>query len=330
MTSLIHFERARVELEKASTVDEAKGIRDKAEAARNYAKQVGLSLELQNRCCELKLRAERKLGELLAKTPRQKPGDYKRSHRATVYPTLEELGVTKSQSSRWQSLAKLPKRKFEGHIHSILDGGRELTSASALKLAKQHQAQKPKPAPKKGEGWKTTHSLEALIDGGERFGCILADPPWPYDNQGTRAATKGHYKAMSLEQIKALPVAELAAKKSHLHLWTTNAFLFEAKEVLDAWGFEYRSAFVWVKPQMGLGNYWRVSHEYLLLGVRGGAGFLDKSKKSWIEEPRGKHSAKPESVRRMLEDVSPGPRLEMFARKATKGWMSWGNQVEGA
>lgn len=329
MSSLIHFERARAALEKASRVDEAKDIRDKAEAARAYAKQVGLSLELQNKCCELKLRAERKLGQILAKTPRQRPGEYKRSQDATVSPSLKALGITKSQSSRWQTLARLPKRAFDGHICAILDGGRELTSSGALKLAKQYESQEPSREVAQRLGGRAAHSLESLIESGDEFGCVLADPPWPYDNQGICGSTGGDHRGMSLEQIKALPVRELAARKSHLHLWTTNAFLFEAKEVLDSWGFRYRSALVWVKPQMGLGNYWRVSHEYLLLGVRGKAHFLAKDKRSWVEAPRGVHSAKPEAIRTMIEEVSPGPRLELFARKSTSGWTAWGNQIAG-
>lgn len=170
--------------------------------------------------------------------------------------------------------------------------------------------------------------LAVLCDAGKEFGTIYADPPWAYGNQGTRAATENHYDGSSIEDICALPVARMAAERSHLHLWTTNGFLFEAKQVIEAWGFEYRSCFVWVKPSIGIGNYWRVSHEFLLLGVRGGLTFEDKSLRSWGEFPRGAHSEKPEQIRRMIERASPGPRLELYGRRAVDGWTVWGDQIE--
>ena len=132
---------------------------------------------------------------------------------------------------------------------------------------------------------------------------------------------------MTLKEIAALPVADLAAKRSHCHLWTTNAFLPAAFDLLKAWGFDYKSCFVWVKPQMGIGNYWRVSHEFLLLGVRGSIPFKDKGLRSWLEVERSDHSIKPDKVRHFIEMASPGPRLEMFVRRAVNGWTVWGDGV---
>src|SRR5215831_6336523 len=111
--------------------------------------------------------------------------------------------------------------------------------------------------------------LYALAADGRRFGCIYADPPWLYNNQASRAATSKHYGGMTVDEICALPVSALAADDAHLHLWTTNAFLFDTWRVFAAWGFEFKSSFVWTKPQLGLGNYWRNAHEVLLTAVRG-------------------------------------------------------------
>lgn len=177
-------------------------------------------------------------------------------------------------------------------------------------------------------GCRTVKSLRQLTDAGETFGTIYADPPWKYGNQATRASTNNHYATMTVDEIAALPVAQLAAEGCHLHLWTTNAFLFEGPRIFAAWGFEYKSCFVWVKPQMGIGNYWRVSHEFLLLGVRGKARFLDHGLTSWLQADRGEHSAKPEQVRLMIEKAGPGPRLELFARQKANGWTVWGNEIE--
>ena len=174
----------------------------------------------------------------------------------------------------------------------------------------------------------TVADLATLAEAGRRFGTIYADPPWFYGNQSTRAATSDHYGGLTVAELCAMPVAELATDKSHCHLWTTNGFLRDAFDVLEAWGFEYKSTFVWVKPQMGIGNYWRVSHEFMLLGVRGGLTFADRGQMSWLECERGRHSAKPEKVRHIIEKVSPGPFLELFGRSPAPGWTVWGTQIE--
>lgn len=172
--------------------------------------------------------------------------------------------------------------------------------------------------------------FDALVRNGERFGSIYADPPWLYDNQGTRAATGNHYGGMTVDELCALPVRDIVAVDAHLHLWTTNGFLFECPRIFAAWGFEFRSSFVWVKSQMGIGNYWRNSHEFLLTAIRGNAKrFNDKSLMSWLECDRGLHSAKPEQVRHFIERASPGPYLEMFARSGAPNWTVWGNQIAG-
>lgn len=170
--------------------------------------------------------------------------------------------------------------------------------------------------------------LHEAVSAGVKFGTIYADPPWIYDNQGTRAATGNHYEGLTVEQLCELPVGELAADDAHLHLWTTNAFLFDCPKIFDAWGFEFRSSFVWCKPQMGIGNYWRNSHEILLTAIRGDSKrFNDHSMMSWLESDRGRHSAKPEKVRHFIERASEGPYLEMFARSKVEGWKVWGNEV---
>lgn len=173
-----------------------------------------------------------------------------------------------------------------------------------------------------------TSDLQTLIDTGKKFGTIYADPPWPYQNQATRSATDNHYSTMNLEDIAALPISQLTAGQAHLHLWTTNGFLFESKAILEAWGFEYKSCFVWVKPEMGIGNYWRVSHEFLLLGVKGKLTFADHTLMSWLHHNRVGHSRKPEAVRQFIEKASPGPFIELFARRTTDGWTAWGNEIE--
>jgi N6-adenosine-specific RNA methylase IME4 len=114
----------------------------------------------------------------------------------------------------------------------------------------------------------TVDDLILLVESGKRFGCIYADPPWLYNNQATRAATSNHYPGMTLEEICSLPVRPLVADDAHLYLWVTNAFLFDGLNISEAWGFEFRSTSVWLKPNMGLGNYWRSAHETILICTR--------------------------------------------------------------
>jgi len=173
-------------------------------------------------------------------------------------------------------------------------------------------------------------SLNDLIVRGCKFGTVYADPPWPHDNTSSRGAAQNHYPTPSLEFISSLPVAALTTENAHLHLWTTNAFLRESLDLIRAWGFAYKSCLLWLKPQLGMGNYWRVSHEFLLLGVRGNLTFSDHSIRSWHVKPRTVHSRKPFLFRGLIEQVSPGPYLELFGRveHPNTDWTVFGNQVE--
>jgi N6-adenosine-specific RNA methylase IME4 len=174
------------------------------------------------------------------------------------------------------------------------------------------------------------YQLDELVRADRRFSTIYADPPWAYRNRSSRAAAVNHYATLSVKEICALPVARLAAANAHLHLWSTVPLLEDALIVLRAWGFSYKSCFVWVKEQLGMGNYWRVSHELLLLGVRGRLPFRSPRSRSWLRCHRSIHSRKPESVRMIIERVSPGPYLELFGRAEVHHpeWTVFGNQVE--
>ncbi len=172
--------------------------------------------------------------------------------------------------------------------------------------------------------------LHTLVEQRATFGTIYADPPWQYSNSAARGAAENHYRTMTVEAICNEPVQKIIAPQAHLHLWTTNAFLREAFDVIHAWGFQYKSCLIWIKPQLGMGNYWRVSHEYLLLGVRGGLAFENHTIRSWHQARRTVHSRKPFLFRELIEQVSPPPYLELYGRaeQPNSGWTVYGNQVE--
>lgn len=200
--------------------------------------------------------------------------------------------------------------------------------SSFLRIDSNGRGERLRPGPCGHDETGRTNCLQELVASKRRFGTIYADPPWNYLNAASRGAAENHYDTMATDAIAALPIAQLAAEEAHLHLWTTNAFLFEAEQVIKAWGFTYKSCLLWIKPQIGNGNYWRVSHEFLLLGVRGNLTFSDRTQQSWLLADRGRHSAKPSVFRKLIEQVSPGPRLELFARSQVDGWTTWGNQIQ--
>ncbi len=313
-TSMIKLDGAVKALAEASTLEDVKHIADVADAARTYAKAARLGLKAQNKAAEIHLRAQRKAGELLAAMEKNEGGPV-RLQAATALPLkLSELGINKFQSHRWQRIASVPEGEFEAHLQDIRQSNREITTASILALGRAT----PVGARNETMRHATCDShWQTLIDSGTRFGTIYADPPWS-DERGPR---------MTVDELCALPLEAIAADDAHLHLWTTDARLFDAKQVIDAWGFDYAGCFVWIKPDSNVGGYWRVAHEFLLLGVRGSCSFLDRSLKSWAEIGQTHDGRKPEAVRQMIERASPGPRIELFAKGAVDGWAVYGNQA---
>lgn len=313
-------------LAEAKTAPDFKRVADMCAAASVWAKRNKLGIEAVMHAQEYQARAERGMGQALKETVKHEGGRPKNGAKSAPFstPGLADLGVTKRESSDAQTLASISDIDFEHEVIKSREAKKPLAVSALVKKQRQKKQRAPRPSARERGGGIISDLSEVA---GQKFACIYADPPWKYGNQSTRAATDNHYETMTVEQICALPIGELAADKSHLHLWTTNAFLFECPRIFAAWGFEFKSSFVWVKPQMGIGNYWRNSHEILLLAVRGGMVAQDKGQMSWLECGRGGHSSKPEEIRGRIEKLSPGPRLELFGRRKVEGWTVFGNQI---
>ena len=157
----------------------------------------------------------------------------------------------------------------------------------------------------------------------KKYKTILCDPPWDVDQRGNYGAIN-HYDLMSLERLKAMPVADLAEDNAHCWLWVTNSTMRHGYEILQAWGFEVKGILTWVKTRMGLGNYLRSATEHLLLATKGKAPTQFNRQFSWFIAPLQEHSHKPEEQFAIIERMSPGPYLELFARRKQKGWDCWG------
>jgi len=186
---------------------------------------------------------------------------------------------------------------------------------------------------------------------------LYADPPWPERGGGQiKRGADRHYSLMTVPDILALPCGEWAAADAHLYCWVTNNYLEAGLASVKAWGFRYVTAVTWVKDRAGLGQYYRGRTEHCLFAVRGRLPYRIKADgkraqgetviyepelaalelpepsdlPSAFEASRQQHSAKPEQMRRFIECVSPGPYLEMFARRPVDGWDLWGHQAPEA
>jgi N6-adenosine-specific RNA methylase IME4 len=183
-----------------------------------------------------------------------------------------------------------------------------------------------------------------------QFGTVLADPPWPYKSpravvgNGGRGADGAsniiqadvtrHYPTLTLDEIKTLPVPKLTAANAHLYLWTTNSFLVEAHDVARAWGFIAKTVLTWVKvrrdgrPSMKTGHWYRSATEHIVFAVKGRLRLAGPAAPTAYLLPRLPHSRKPDFFYDLIEQQSPGPYLELFARRLRPGWASWGNEID--
>lgn len=165
------------------------------------------------------------------------------------------------------------------------------------------------------------------------YRCVVAEPPWNYRDHlgdGPRGASS-HYGCISVADICALPVREWTDPKgAHLFVWVTNAFMVEGHEVCRAWGFEPRTILTWVKDRIGLGHYFRNTPEHVIFAVRGNLRSLRRDMPSHFIGKRRAHSEKPEGLLWIAEQMSPGPRLELFARRRRDGWDVWGDEAPEA
>ena len=187
------------------------------------------------------------------------------------------------------------------------------------------------------------------------YGALLADPPWRYEvwsgetavkrrsGKGTNVTAAVHYDTMSMQQIAALPMKDLAAKDCALFVWVTWPTLLQALDIIKLWGFTYKTcAFDWTKAhagqvelfqddmegQMGMGHWTRANTEVCLLATRGRPKRLNADVRQAIIEPRREHSRKPAGVHKRIERLVAGPYCELFARAPRQGWDVWGNQTE--
>jgi len=187
---------------------------------------------------------------------------------------------------------------------------------------------------------QTNNNLQQFC-GDRKYSTIYADPPWRFQNRTGKVAPEhkrlNRYETMTLKEIMSMPVDSVSNDKSHLYLWVPNALLPDGLAVMEAWGFKYKGNIVWEKVRKdgepdgrGVGFYFRNVTELLLFGIRGDNNRTlqpARSQVNLIRTQKREHSRKPDEIISIIEQCSPGPFLELFARGDRDGWDMWGNQA---
>lgn len=316
-TSLSVLQRADVMLAQATTIAEAKEVKDLALTAKDWARRKGLGQEAIDHARHYALLAERRMGEMLLATERAqgKRTDLVPKGNEVDSPTLTDIGITRKESARAQRIATIPETDFKDVL------SKEKPLPVALREHRNNGADKTaQPIPK------------------GLFRVVYADPPWKYGD--TQAIDKGgtgesygpadaHYPPMTIQQLCDLPVLSMVTDNAVLFLWVTSPLLESAFQVIRAWGFKYKTSFVWDKIKHNMGHYNSVRHEFLLVCTRGSCvPDVRKLYDSVQSVERTTHSTKPETFRDIIDTIYPnGARVELFARKQTKGWKTWGNEA---
>lgn len=304
----------------AKTLPEVKDVRDRIAAIEGYLRQHDTSVQVINETTLLKLRAERRLGEMLSAMPKNDGGRPKTGDTVSPVlkpPKLADLGIQKKQSERWQKVAALPAALVEEKIDQATARGEAISAKEVVKQARkdvQPLVREPAPMPT------------------GKFSVIYADPPWQTDfRRGDDRDVENHYPTMPLEAICALDVPSICAADCVLFLWATQPLLPVAFEVIRNWGFHYKTGAVWHKTGAGMGYYFRVDVEHLLVATHGQPGVPDPSDRvsSLISAPKSRHSEKPAMVRQIIEKMYPnGKRIELFGRgEEPEGWSFWANEA---
>ncbi len=172
----------------------------------------------------------------------------------------------------------------------------------------------------------------------KKYNIIYADPPWMYNNKSPPCLPKKqpntckieyYYPTMALQDIKELNVSDICENDCVLFLWATTPAIKEALEVMESWGFKYKTMITWEKTNKDCMGYWfRVCTEHLLVGVKGNVKAFRNMSRTCYQEKRSKHSKKPIYFRKLIESLNINPKIELFARERFEGWDAWGNEIE--
>ena len=180
---------------------------------------------------------------------------------------------------------------------------------------------------KRQENAEKVAALSSPLEAQGLFQTIVIDPAWDYSEEGDNDAfgrIKPNYHTMSIEEITALPIAQIADENCHLYIWVTNRTFQKSFPIIDKWGFRYITCLTWIKPHFGVGNYYRSQTEHVLFGVKGQQPLKRHDVGTWFKAPSSEHSAKPDEFYSLIETCSYAPYIDIFGRKERAGWTVWG------
>lgn len=287
------------------------------------------------------LDAEVRIGELMAKVPKATTGnqytgkmvpDSTVAHQ-TKYEVIREAGFTPKQVERFQTLAAHPEiveqAKAEARENDDIVSRSLVLNMVKEKKREELREQRSSEIQSQIEKPKTDNHID-IFTTEKKYRVIYADPPWSYNDKQNVEVLGGaekHYPTMSIQEICALPVP--SEDNAVLFIWVTSPLLEDVFKVINAWGFKYKSSFVWDKIAHNMGHYNSVRHEFLLVAVKGSCTpDVKKLFDSVVSIERTAHSVKPKEFREIIDTLYPvGERLEMFAREAGAGWDVWGNMA---
>ena len=298
------------------------------------AREVRLQkLEEAQDISEAVLDAEVKIGELMAKIPKQNTHNRAKNRPdsgvASKTEIVKNAGFTPKQAERFQTLAKNPELVEQAKAEAREND--DIVSRSlVLEKVKQkkREGKEEKRESERQENAKKVEQLQTPLEAKGLFQTIVIDPPWDWGDEGDInqfGRTKPDYKTMPIEEIERLPIAKIADKNCHLYLWVTNRSLPKAFRLVEAWGFRYITCLTWVKPSIGVGNYYRGDTEQVLFCVKGSQPLKRHDVGTHFCAPRGdRHSAKPEEFYKLVETCSYAPYIDIFGRKDRENWAMWG------
>lgn len=283
---------------------------------------------------EAVLDAEVRIGELMREVPKAQGARTDIEHHNNGAMKLKsdvirESGFTPMQVSRFETLAAHPEivaqAKAEARENDdIVSRSLVLEKVKAQKRGEREERREEE----RQENAAKIETLKTPLDAQGLFQTIVIDPPWDWGDEGDVnqfGRAKPDYQTMPIEDIEAMPIEKIADENCHLYLWVTNRSLPKAFRLAEAWGFRYITCLTWVKPSIGMGNYFRGSTEQVLFCVKGSQMLKRRDVGTHFEAPRGdRHSAKPDEFYRLVESCSYGPYIDIFGRKGREGWSVWG------
>ena len=260
------------------------------------------------------------------------------AERTEVAERIEKGEKPKDVVAEVRSRAGVTNKTYEKAVKVIEEAPEEVKEAvrkgdMSINQAYRHVKNKEKEAKReevRNANIEKVKQISSPLEVQGLFQTIVIDPAWDYSEEGDNDAfgrIKPNYRTMSMEEIKALPIAQIADKNSHLYIWVTNRTLHKSFQLIELRGFRYITCLTWVKPHFGVGNYFRSQTEHVLFAVKGSQPLKRHDVGTWFNAPTGEHSEKPDKFYELIESCSYAPYIDIFGRKEREGWVVWGENT---